>query len=160
MEKLILEQFEKQNSKAGHILMMRNLKLGLFQKFNPKQQEEVVNAINSLINKGYITYEDGKSGPECLRLTELGFENLYQNSKSTSELEKLIMKEFEKQNSKVGHILMMRNLNFGLVQNLNPVEKDLFVQAVNNLINKELITYEKDNLECLKLTEKGYKTLY
>ena len=70
------------------------------------------------------------------------------------------MREFERQNSKAGHILMMNNLNFGLIQNLNPVEKDLFVQAVNNLINKELITYEKESPECLRLTDKGYETLY
>jgi hypothetical protein len=160
MEELILQQFEKQNSKAGHILMMRNLQFGLFQKLNPKQQAEAENAINSLIEKGYIVYEDGKSGPECIRLTDIGFNQLYKNSKSIVDIENLIMKEFEKQHSKAGHILMMKNLNFGLLQNFNPIEKDLFEPAVNNLISKELITYESGSPECLRLTEKGYETLY
>lgn len=160
MEELILQQFEKQKSKAGDILMMRNLQFGVFQKLNPKQQTDAKNAINSLISKGFITYEDRKNGPESLRLTETGFEELYQNSRSISDIENLVMKEFERQNSKVGHILMMRNLNFGLLQNLNPAEKDLFEQAVNNLINKELITYETESPECLRLTEKGFETLY
>lgn len=160
MEDLILQQFEKQNSKAGHILMMRNLQFGLFQKLNPKEQTEAENAIKSLIGKGYIVYEDGKSGSECIRLTDTGFNKLYKNSMSVLDIENLILKAFEKQNSIAGHILMIKNLNFGLLQDFNPIEKELFKPAVNNLISKELITYESGSPECLRLTEKGYETLY
>ena len=160
MEKIILSQFEKAKAKPDHILMMKNLRFSIFDKLNPKQQKEAMDAINSLINKKYIIYEDGKNGPECIRLTKLGFENLYLDSKSKSEIESLIMAEFEKQNSKTGDIVMMRNLNFGLIQNLNPKEIELFEPAVNNLIEKKLITYEKGNLECLRLTEIGYQELY
>ncbi len=133
---------------------------GLFQKLNPKQQTEAENAINSLIEKGYIVYEDEKSGPKCIRLTDIGFNQLYKNSKSIADIENLIMREFEKQHSKAGHILMIKNLNFGLLQTFNPIEKDLFEPAVNNLISKELITYENGSPECLRLNEKGYATLY
>lgn len=160
MEDLIMELFEKQNSRIGHILMIKNLNFGLFQKLNPKQKDEANIALSTLIEKEFITYEDGTNGPECIRLTELGFNNLYKNSKTTLDIENLIMKEFEKQNSRAGHILIIKNLNFGLFQSLNPIEKELIEQAVNNLITKELITYENDKLECLKLTDKGYKTLY
>lgn len=157
MEELILQQFEKQNSKAGHILTMKNLQFGLFLKLNPKQQDEAENAINSLIAKGFIVCEVGKNSPDCIMLTEIGFDKLYKNSKSVLDIENLIMREFEKQKSKAGHTLTIRNLNFGLIQNLNPIEKDLFESAVNNLIDKELITHEH---ECLRLTGKGYQTLY
>ena len=46
---------------------------------------------NSLINEGYITYEDATSGPECFRLTEKGYERIYDDnfaSKSTSIIQK------------------------------------------------------------------------
>ena len=160
MENLILNEFEKQNSKAGHIIMLQRLNFGAFQKLNPKQRDQIEPAINNLIDKGYITYEDGKSGPECLRLTELGYKQLYSNSYSTEQIESLIMKEFEKQNSRPGHILMIKNLNFGLFQKLNPKEREKLDDAINNLINKEYITYESGSLECFRLTEIGYETLY
>ena len=162
MEELILKEFEKQNSRAGHILMLRNLNFGLLQKLNPKQQEQFEPAINSLIEKGFIIFEDGSAGIESLRLTQLGYDSLYNKSKSVSQIEVLILKEFEKQNSKVGNILMLRNLNFGLFQTLNPKEQNLFEPAVNSLIEKGLITYEdgSSGLGCLRLTELGFDKLY
>jgi uncharacterized protein (UPF0262 family) len=125
-----MSQFEKTNSKAAHIIMMRSIR-SLFQKLNPKQQDEANKALNDLIEKDYISYEDGKGGPECIRLNELGFSILYSNSKSESEISKLIMHEFEKQKSRVGDIVMMKNLNFNLVQRLNPLEMNLFEPALN-----------------------------
>lgn len=162
MEELILQEFEKQNSKAGQILMMRNLNLGLFQKLNPKQQSEFQTVINKMIENGLITYEDGTSGPECIRLTELGYSNLYKNSLGVFEIESKILKEFENQNSRAGQIIMFKNLNFRLVAKLNPKEKELFNEAVNNLINKGFVTYEDGStgLECLRLTELGFENLY
>lgn len=160
MEDLIMSQFEKQNSKIGDIVMVRNLNFGILKGLNPKQQEEAVNSINNLINKGYITYE--KDSLECLRLTELGFQSLYKNSKSTDDLEKLILNAFEKQNSRANDILMMRNLNHTLFQKLNPIEKYLIEDAVNNLQDKGFVKYEdgSSGLECLRLTELGYENLY
>lgn len=38
-------------------------------------------------------------------------------------MEELILQLFEKQNLRTGDILTVRNLNFGLLQNLNPKEK-------------------------------------
>lgn len=67
MEDLILGEFEKQNSKTGEILMLRNLQHGLMKNLNPKQQDDFNSAINSLIEKGLVTYEDETSGPACLR---------------------------------------------------------------------------------------------
>lgn len=160
MEKLILNEFEKINAKPNEIIMMRAIRNSLMQKLNPKQQEELINEINSLITDGYIVYEDGKNGPECLRLTEAGFQTLYVNSKSVEEIEGLIMRQFEKQRSRAGDILMMRNLSFGLLRELNPVEANLFEDAINMLLKKNFVTYETDRIECLKLTELGFNSLY
>jgi hypothetical protein len=162
MEELILNEFEKANCKPTHILMMRNFNFGLLKNMNPKQKEQFALAVQSLIDKGFVTYEDATSGPECLRLTELGFENLYSNSLSVEQIETLVLKEFEQQNSKSGHILTMKNLNFGLLSTFNPKEKELFAPAVNNIIEQGFITYERENspMECLRLTDLGYEKLY
>lgn len=159
MEDIIMAEFEKTNCKAGHVLMMRNFNQ-IFRTLNPKQQEEIEPAINNLIDKGFIEYEDGKNGPESLRLTETGFNQLYQNSKSVDELVASIFSEFEKQNSRAGHILMIKNLNFRIVQNLNPVEVDRFDKAIEQLINQGYVTYQDSSPQALKLTEKGYQQLY
>lgn len=162
MEELILQEFEKANSRANHILMLRNLNFGLLKNMNPKQKEEFEPAANNLIKKGLITYEDATSGPECLRLTELGFESLYKNSLSVEQIETLILNKFKQQNSKSGHIIMLKNLNFGLMNTFNPKEKELFEPAVNSLIQNGFITYEGTNspTECLRLTDLGYEKLY
>ena len=155
-----MSQFEKQNSKTGDILMMRNLNNGIFRTLNPKEQDEAENTINSLIDKGFITYE--KSALECLRLTELGFNSLYKNSKSVDDIEKLILNAFEKQKARANHILMIRNLNHSVFQNLNPIEKSLIEDAINNLQTKGFVVYEdgSSGVECLRLTDLGYDNLY
>ncbi|MFZ4863967.1 hypothetical protein ACL9RF_17480 [Sphingobacterium sp. Mn56C] len=159
MEELIMAEFEKTNSKPTHILMMRSLNFGLFKNLNPKQRQEADIAIQSLIEKQYVTYENG-SGSDCLRLTDLGFAQLYKNSKNTEQIGKLVMNAFEKQHSKSGHIVMMRNINHNILQKLNPVEGNLFADAINSLIEQGLITYEQEPVECLRLTYKGYEQLY
>jgi len=162
MEELILKEFEKQNSKAGQILMLKNLNFGLYQRLTPKQQDGLQDAINNLIDSGLIRYEDASSGPECLRLTDLGFSRLYSGSKTQEQIERLVLKEFEKQKSRAGDIIMLKNLNFGLFQSLNPKESELFEPALNSLIDKGLITYEgeRTGVECIRLTEQGYDNLY
>lgn len=155
-----MSQFEKQNSKTGDIIMMRSLNNGILLKLNPKQQDEAINSINNLIDKEFITHEEGNL--ECLRLTELGFNSLYKNSKSAHDIEKLILNAFEKQNSRADHILMIRNLNHTIFQNLNPIEKSLIGEAINNLESKGYVTYEdaSSGIECLRLTELGYENIY
>ncbi|MCV9930829.1 hypothetical protein OIU80_00910 [Flavobacterium sp. LS1R47] len=160
MEDLILSQFEQQNSSTGDMIMMRSLRNGIIQKLNPKQQDEVLKSIDSLINSGFITYENGKL--ECLRLTELGFQRLYKNSKSTDDIEELILNKFKQQNSRANDIVQLKNLNFTIFQQLNPIEKDLFSDAINNLQANGYVTYEGKNtaIECLRLTDIGYDKLY
>lgn len=162
MKDVIMSLFETRNSKAGNIVTMRELNNNLLQKLNPKEQEEAVNSINSLIESGFIIYENADSGIECIRLTDLGFKSLYKNSKSVSDIERLIFNEFKKFNSKIGNVLMIKNLNFSIFQDLNPVEKEFINDAINNLISKGYIQYEdaSNGPECLRLTELGYNNLY
>lgn len=109
-----------------------------------------------------MTYEDGKNGLECFRLTESGYNKLYSNTKTVNEIENLILKQFEKQNLRSGDILMIRSLNFGVFLTLNPKEKEIVNDAINSLIQKSYITYENgtNGSECLRLTELGFEKIY
>lgn len=157
MEKLIMNEFSKTNSKAGHVIMMRNIHFELAKNLNPKQKDDLYNSIESLISKGFIIYEESS---EFLRLTEDGYRTLYKNSKTLEEIENLIMNEFEKQNSRVNDFLLDRNLRFDLLQNLNPIEAELFEVAITSLISKGFVTYEEGRISGLRLTEIGYNSLY
>ena len=77
IQEIILDQFRKTNSRAGHIVMMRVFHFSIIPKLNPKEQDLFQEAANDLINQGILEYE--KSIPECLRLTDKGFENLYKD---------------------------------------------------------------------------------
>lgn len=55
---------------------------------------------------------------------------------------------------------MMRTFRFGIELKLNPIEKDMYYCVLTGLINLNYVTYEAQNLECLRLTEKGYNYIY
>jgi hypothetical protein len=79
---LIFDQFRKSKSRAGHIVMMRVFNLVLIPKLNPKEQDLFEPVTNELIENGFITYEKGSS--ECLRLTEKGFDYIYEDTDNRS----------------------------------------------------------------------------
>ena len=54
----------------------------------------------------------------------------------------------------------MRNINNSLLYQLNPEEQKQCLEVINNMIASGFCTYEKDTLECLRLTDKGYEGLY
>ncbi|MBL6448203.1 hypothetical protein JMN32_17950 [Fulvivirga sp. 29W222] len=70
------------------------------------------------------------------------------------------MHEFENQNSRAGHQIMMKNLNFKILQKLNPVEAERFNEAANKLVEQGYLIYHDNNPQTLELTEKGFDTLY
>jgi hypothetical protein len=74
---IILDQFRKTNCKTNHIVMMNVFRHSVIPKLNPKEKELFADAANFLIDNGYITYEDASSGLECFRLTEKGYDSIY-----------------------------------------------------------------------------------
>jgi len=89
---IILEQFRKTNCRANHIVMMNVFRHTVIPKLNPKESDLFPDAVNFLINNDYITYEDASSGPECFRLTEKGYENIY-NDDFSFESQPIIQKK-------------------------------------------------------------------
>lgn len=76
------------------------------------------------------------------------------------EIAELIFDPFRQTNCRAGHIVMMRTFRFGIELKLNPIEKDIYYCVLTGLINLNYVTYENQNLECLRLTEKGYRYIY
>lgn len=76
------------------------------------------------------------------------------------EIAELIFDAFRQTNCRAGHIVMMRVFRFGIELKLNPIEKDMYFCVLNGLINLGYFTYESGNIECLRLTEKGYYYIY
>jgi len=76
------------------------------------------------------------------------------------ELAELIFDKFRASNCKTNQIVMMRSINFGLIDKLNPKEKELFFTVFNGLIFTGYFTYQSDSPECIRLTDKGYDYIY
>jgi hypothetical protein len=80
----IFDSFRNAQCKAGHIVMMRNIQFGIIDKLNPKEKEMFYTVFNGLIFTGYFNYE--KDGPESIRLTEKGYDYIYDDEKVESML--------------------------------------------------------------------------
>lgn len=76
------------------------------------------------------------------------------------QIAELIFDPFRQTNCRAGHIVMMRTFRFGVELKLNPIEKDMYFCVLTGLINLNYVTYENQNIECLRLTEKGYYYIY
>lgn len=77
----IFDFFRAAKCKAGHIVVMRNFRHKSQRDLNPKEQEKVVEVANLLFENGYIIYEDASHGIECLRLTQKGYDYIYDENK-------------------------------------------------------------------------------
>ncbi|MEI6766786.1 MAG: hypothetical protein WCM76_14240 [Bacteroidota bacterium] len=80
--------------------------------------------------------------------------------KTKNEIAEIILDQFRKTNSRAGHIVMLRLFYHNIIPKFNPKERDLFAAAADVLIDGGYMTYEKDGLECFRLTDKGYESIY
>lgn len=150
---IILAKFASTNSRANHVLPMRTLRFGVMQRMTRADQETFITGINSLIEEGLITYESPRDGGlEVLRLTETGYDQLYQ-AKGVEALKNDIMAVFRRKNINPNEIIMMRYFIQSFVPTLNPKDQDNFTAACNELINEGKLRYEDGTtgLECLRL---------
>ncbi len=158
-KEIVWDAFRRTNSRAGHILFMRTFRMGAMRGLNPEEQKQFIDTLNDMINLGLISYESGDGGMDLLRLTEKGYEELY-DCRSDAEIAKLLLNEFKKRNYKVGEIIPMRNFNFNFIPRLNPKEQDRFVEVANTLIANVFISYEDGkhkSIEGLVLQKAGYE---
>lgn len=162
-KEIVYDAFRRTKSRAGHILFMRTFRMGAMRRMNPVEQQKFIDTLNAMISEGLITYESGDGGMDLLRLTDAGYNELYQ-CKADYEIAEMLMNEFSRNNYKVGEIIPMRNINFNFIPRLNPKEQDRFAGVVNTLIDNGFIIYDDgkhDNpIEGLILQEGGYNYIY
>jgi len=80
--------------------------------------------------------------------------------KNERELAELIFDQFRAAQCKAGQMIMERNVRFGLIEKLNPREKELIYIVLNGLIHTGYITYQSNSPQCFFLTEKGFEYIY
>lgn len=159
---IIFNAFRGNNARTGHVVPMRNLRSGVMRQMNPVEQEEFIKEINAMISDGLITYEDGNTGLDVLRLTEKGYAQLY-HSKSDSQIAEDLMNLFRRSNYRVGEILPTRNISMHFIPSLNPLEQDRFENVVNKLIDAGFIAYvdgETQHIPGLVLQQPGFDYIY
>ena len=76
-----------------------------------------------------------------------------------SEMAEWILDFFRRAKVAAGQIVMFRNLQFAQ-QQLNPKERSLFLNVMNELLEHGYFTFEQEPLQCLRLSEKGYEYIY
>lgn len=91
IQEMVLDFFRRTNNRAGHVVHMNVFRHNLLHKLNPKEQELFLTGVNELIEKGYLLYE--ASGPECLRLTEKGYDRIYDDNFQEEESLPVIQKK-------------------------------------------------------------------
>lgn len=82
--------------------------------------------------------------------------------KSKEEIAEIILDQFKKTNSRVGHIVAMRIYRHSIIPKLNPKEQDIFMEVIKDLAKADFLLYEDGDsgIECLRLTEKGFERIY
>lgn len=80
------------------------------------------------------------------------------SSSPKDEVKDKIMSWFKKSNSDVGHVMDERNLLQSIYMKLNPKQKNVFDEAIEELVQNEFITIKDEKL--LVLTEKGVDSIF
>lgn len=159
---LIMNRFKETNSRANHVIDQRWILHGLLNKLNPKEQELLNPAISDLVDSDLISIDE-RAGGQCLVLTETAFDYIYpiNEQQVIEKIQNAILAEFRKTNSRVNHVLQGRWISQTLIPSLNPKEQELVDKAINEIIDKELISFEnRSGMDCLVLQQKGFDLIY
>ena len=77
----LMQMFARNNYKVGEIIPMRNINKQFIPSLNPVEQGRFEIVVNTLIDAGFITYEDGKNKPiPGLKLQQRGYDYIYRHN--------------------------------------------------------------------------------
>lgn len=77
----LMQMFARSNYRVGEIIPMRNITMQFIPSLNPVEQDRFEYVANTLIDAGFITYEDGKNKPmPGLILQQPGFDYIYRHN--------------------------------------------------------------------------------
>ncbi len=145
----ILSNFKELNAGENHIIPQRWLKLIYFPSLNPKEKKAFDEAIEELVNEELIALFNN-----TIKLTEKGADKIYPDcGKSPNEkIKNDILHKFKELNAGENHIIPPRWLSLIYFPTLNPKEKRVFEETIEELITDEIVLPARDTI---KLTKKG-----
>lgn len=76
------------------------------------------------------------------------------------EIAEWIFDYFRRSKCRENHVVKWHPIRNESYRKFSPVDQDLLVPVVNELIENGYFIYEKDGMEVLRLTAKGYKYIY
>ncbi|MCP4347178.1 MAG: hypothetical protein GY795_16830 [Desulfobacterales bacterium] len=150
----ILNKFRELNAGENHVIPPRWLGLFYFPTLNPKEKEVFEKAIEELINEKLIVPVN-----DTIKLTKKGVDKIYPDYE-TSPKEKIkndILDKFREIKAGENHVIPPRWLGLIYFPTLNPKEKMVFDETIEELITDGIVLSARDTI---KLTPKGVKEIY
>lgn len=156
----VLGLFKEQKSRPGHILFMRDLRYIIMAKQTEEENKIFIEELNKMIRDGVLSYERGFGGMDSLRLTQKGYNELY-DCRKEYEIAISFMQMYKNKKLRNREILMSQTINIEFIPTLNPKEKDLFLQILETLLNKNFISFDNHtpSAKGFCLLEKGFRYL-
>ncbi len=150
----ILNKFIELNAGVNHTIPPRWFNLHYYPLLNSTEKNVFEKAIEELIEEGIIA-----SVQDSIMLTEKGVDKIYPDKKGTpkEKVKNDILKKFKDVKAKENHVIPGRWLSLLYFPSLNPKEKKVFDEAIDELIKEEIVMPAYDTI---KLTKKGVNTIY
>jgi len=152
IKKDILDKFKELNAGENHVIPSKWLKLIYYPSLNPKEKESFKEGIEGLINDGLIA-----SVQDTIKLTKKGADKIYPGENPKEKVKDDILNKFREINAGENHVIPSRWLSLIYYPTLNPKEKKVFEEAIEELINEEIVLPSRDTI---KLTKKGFDRIY
>lgn len=77
----LMQLFARSKYKVGEIIPMRNITMRFIPSLNPVEQDRFEHVTDTLIDAGFIKYEDGKNKPiSGLILQQRGYDYIYRHN--------------------------------------------------------------------------------
>lgn len=158
LKEKIMHEFEKVHCKENEFVLESTFQLALFPQLNPKEQDMFSRAIQELIEDNNIVF-DSNGSLLCYKLTTKGFNSLYKKSKSKEQLKEEVLDLFRKGNYRVGQAIRAQYIDLEWKPKLNPIEVKNLDEAINELIAKNFISFNKEAY-ALVLLQEGFDYIY
>lgn len=153
LAEFIFDMFRATKCRAGHIIMMRTFRGKMQKLLNPKEQDKIVDVANKLIENGYITYEDASQGIECLRLTNKGYDFIYDDSqfldgfdvrKQPAAIEIVQSKQKETREICVNTVRELERKYTDSIKDHNNANSMIAIEAFNNWYRELLVLLHRN----------------
>lgn len=156
VKNLFFDLFRKSGCATGQGFTFNRFLSFTHQLGNTERKVLLEQTLPEMETEGYFTYDE-RNG--FFKLTEKGYDYIYQNMRTEYEVANMILDVFRKAKRGSGEIIRSMTI-FEIANNdLNPREKGLFTYVLNKLMQKGYLSMTTDRV-FFKLEELGSDYLY